>query len=173
MAGEVRKLSDANLKVCILTAKPASFSAITLVELGAGIDAAEHLAKSSTRYSATASETIADGRLSDKGNPNSFGGSQYEATAGVFWLLDSNGKYVDEANPVYEALREKGALTWHVLRHGPEESAPWAATDEYEVYEVISDNPQMPTDGAGYVKRIIPLAVQRHEEGAVASGGGG
>lgn len=170
MAGEVRTLADGNLKVCILTVKPADLKAITLTELAAGIDAAEHLAKSSTRYSPTASETVADGRLSDKGNPSSYGGSNYEANAGVFWLLDQDGKYVADANPAFEALREKGALTWHVLREGPDESVAWASGDDYEVYEVISDNPQRPSESAGYIKRTCPMQVQRHVEGKVAAG---
>lgn len=170
MAGEVRTLADGNLKIAILTTKPVNLKAITLTELTAGIDAAEHLAKSTTRYSPTASDTIADGRVSDKGNPNSLGGSNYEAAAGVFWLLDQDGKYAIDANPVYEALREKGVLTWHVLREGPEESVAWAADDDYEVYEVISDNPQRPSESTGYIKRTVQMQVQRHEEGKVVTG---
>ena len=169
MAGEVRTLADGNLKIALLTTKPANPAAITLTELMAGQEAAEHLAKSTTRFSPTASETIADGRVSDKGNPNSLGGSNYEANLGVFWLLDQDGKYVASANLVYEAVREKGALVWFVLREGPDEAVDWAEGDDYEVYEVISDNPQRPSENTGYVKRIVPLQVQRRVEGKVAT----
>ena len=58
MAGEVRTLADGNLKIALLTTKPANPAAITLTELMAGQEAAEHLAKSTTRFSPTASADL-------------------------------------------------------------------------------------------------------------------
>ena len=58
---------------------------------------------------------------------------------------------------------------WAVLREGPSAKDAWASGDAYELYEVVTDNPQRPTETSGYIKRIIPMQVQSHAEGVVAS----
>ena len=165
----LRTLMDGTLKVTILTTAPTDPNAIPLADLTAGIDATCDLAKAGTRFSATASDTINDTRLCDDANANALGASNYEATAAVFWLLDEDGGYATADNPTYEALRAKGSTVWAVLREGPSAKTDWASGDAYELYEVVTDNPQRPTETSGYIKRIIPMQVQAHTEGTVAA----
>lgn len=170
MAG-VKTLADKNIKITMLTTTPATLQGIPLATLTSGTDVSCLLAASGTRFTATASESIADPAVCEDANTQVFGASNYEASAAPFWLLDATtGKYAAADNPTYEALRQKGSRVVFVLREGPKYDVAWAATDHYEAYEVITDNPQRPTEQAGYVKRIIPLAVQRAElHGVVGS----
>lgn len=161
MAG-VRTLADARTRLSIITVVgDVDLAAITLTQVQSGIDASCDVAKSGTRYSATASEMTADARFCDEGNPQVYGASNYEATIVPYWYLDpATGAYAEADNATYEALRVKGTTTIHVLRDGPPYSQEWAVGDIYDAYKVISDNPQRPTDTGGYIKRTIPLAVQ-------------
>lgn len=171
MAG-VKTLADKRIKMAVLTVKPADLAAITVTELTAGIDASCLVAASNTRFSPSASETINDPAICEGANTPVYGASNYEGSLAPFWYLDAaTGKYTAADNTLYEAVREKGSRVWVVLREGPEWDVAWAAGDEYEVYEVISDNPQRPTEAAGYIKRIVPVAVQAAElSGVVAAG---
>lgn len=170
MAGTgIRALMGGNIKMCILVAKPAKLEAITLTELTAGIDAASDLARNGTRFSATASETIADPRVSDRGNPSVYGASNAEGAMAVFWERE-DGKYTADANPTYEAVRNKGTVVWVVKRSDQDETAPWAADDEYAVYEWLTDTPQDPTETSGWMKMVVPGQVQQRVEGKVAAG---
>lgn len=171
MAG-VKTLADQNIKITMLTSVPAAgLASMPLATLTAGEDVSCLLAASNTRFSAAASETIADPAVCEGANTQVFGASNFEASAAPFWLLDATtGGYTAADNTVYEALREKGSRVVFVLREGPRYTVDWAAADTYEAYEVITDNPQRPTAQAGYVKRIIPLAVQQAElHGVVAA----
>lgn len=158
----VKTLADAKTKVSLLTTVPADLSAITTTELTAGIDVSCLLAKSGTRFSATGSDTIADQAWCDEANTQVFGASNYEAAAAVFWMLDSaDGSYAAADNTAYEALKAKGTRVVFVLREGPDYGDAWAAADVYDAFEVITDNPQKPTETSGYIKRIIPMLVQK------------
>lgn len=162
MAG-VMTLADARTKVALITVLgEVDLNALTVAQLTAAQDISCDLAKAGTRFSPTASDTISDARFCDEGNPQSLGPSNYEATASVYWYLDpETGQYQAADNAAYEALKEKGTRTIIVLREGPHYTQEWAASDVYDAYEVVSDNPQRPTESGGNVKRIIPLAVQR------------
>lgn len=162
MAG-VMTLADARTKVTLISVLAShDIEALTLTQLTAGVDISCDLAKSGTRFSAAASDTVADARFCDEGNAQIPGASNYEASAVVYWYLDAaTGKYTALDNAAYEAMREKGSRLILVLREGPKYDEPWAAGDVYDAYEVLTDNPQRPTDGGGYVKRTIPLLVQR------------
>lgn len=168
----VKTLADARTKVAMLTTVPADMSAITTTELTAGIDVSCLLAKSGTRFSATGSDTIADQAWCDEANTQVFGASNYEAAAAVFWMLDSaDGSYASADNAAYEALKAKGTRVVFVLREGPAYDVAWATGDVYDAFEVITDNPQKPTETSGYIKRIIPMQVQRAElDKAVVAG---
>lgn len=159
MAG-VRTLADGKTKLTILTTPPANLAAITATELAAGIDASCAVAKSGTRFSATNSDTVADARLCDESNANALGSSNYEGAIVPFWLLDEDGSYAAADNPVYEAARLKGTELTYVLREGPSAKTAWASGDRYDVFVGVSDNPQRPSEGTGYVKRTIPIEVQ-------------
>ena len=83
---------------------------------------------------------------------------------------DETGKPVVAEDVLWEATKEKGSRLWFVEREGPKSSAPDATGDEYEVFEVITDTPQKPSDMAGYIKRVVPLGVQDYRTGVVAAG---
>lgn len=157
----VKTLADARTRVAMLTTVPANLNAIPVATLTAGVDVSCLLAKSGTRFSATASDTTTDPALCEESNSPVLGASNYEAAAAVYWLLDpTTGNYAAIDNAAYEALKVKGSRVVFVLREGPKYTDAWAAGDVYEAFEVISDNPQKPTETSGYVKRIIPLLVQ-------------
>jgi len=164
-----KTLADARTRLAILTTKPASLTSITVTELTAGIDASCRILKSDYRLSPTASDTVADTELCSEGNAVTFGASNYEGSVTPFWYLDEDGQSETTEDVVYQALKEKGTELWFVEREGPRYDEPFAAGDAIEVYEVVTDNPQKPSDRAGYIKRVVPLGVQRAELNAVVA----
>ena len=155
-----KTLADARTRVAILTVAPEDLDSIALDEVVAGIDASCRLLKSDYRLSPTASDTVDDTELCSEGNAVTFGASNYEGTVTPFWYLDGDGKLVALDNTTWEALKEKGSELWFVEREGPKYDEPWAVGDQYDVYRVITDNPQKPSDRAGYIKRVVPLGLQ-------------
>ena len=165
-----KTLADAHTRLAILTTKPTNLAAIPVAALTAGIDASCRILKSDYRLSPTASDTVPDTELCSEGNAVTYGASNYEGSVTPFWYLDATGKSETAEDVVYQALKEKGTQLWFVEREGPRYDQAWAAGDKYEVYEVITDNPQKPSDRAGYIKRVVPLGVQRAElDGTVAA----
>lgn len=158
-----KTLADARTRVAILTVAPADLDSIPVATLAAGIDASCRLLKSDYRLSATASDTVDDTELCSEGNAVTFGASNYEGTVTPFWYLDAAGQIVALDNEVWLALKEKGSELWIVEREGPKYDVAWTIGDKYEVYRVITDNPQKPADRAGYIKRVVPLGVQDAE----------
>lgn len=158
-----KTLADARTRVALLTSAPATLASIPVATLTAGIDASCKVLKSDYRLSATASDTVPDTELCSEGNAVTFGASNYEGSMSPFWYLDANGQPVALENTVWLALREKGSRLWVVEREGPRYDTAWTIGDKYEVFEVITDNPQKPSDRAGYIKRVVPLGVQNAE----------
>ena len=156
-----KTLADARTRLAILTTKPTNLAAIPVAALTAGIDASCKILKSDYRLSPTASDTVPDTELCSEGNAVTYGASNYEGSVTPFWYLDAAGKSEIAEDTVYQALKEKGTQLWFVEREGPRYDQAWAAGDKYEVYEVITDNPQKPSDRTGYIKRVVPLGVQR------------
>lgn len=156
-----KTLADARTRLTILTVRPANLRSITLAELTAGIDASCRILKSDYRLSPTGSDTVPDTELCSEGNAVTFGASNYEGTVTAFWYLDEDGKSETLEDVVYQALKLKGTELWFVEREGPRYEEEWAAADPYEVYEVVTDNPQKPSDRGGFIKRTSPLGVQR------------
>lgn len=158
-----KTLADARTRLTILITKPANLQSPKLTELNAGtaIDASCKVLKSDFRLSPTGSDTVSDTELCTDGNATTFGSSNYEGTITPFWYLDATGKTVSLEDTVYQALKVKGTTVWMVMREGPKYDAIWAIGDAVEVYEVVTDNPQKPSDRAGYIKRVIPLGVQQ------------
>ena len=156
-------LADAKIKLAILATKPADPAAPTVTELTAGIDASCALLKSDYRLSATASDTIDEDALCSEGNAVVFGASNYEGTVTPFRYFDATTGQVDTANDeVFQALRVKGSRVWLVQRFsGKRYDEAWEAGDEVQVFEVITDNPQQPSELTGYIKQVVPLGVQR------------
>lgn len=153
-------LADGRIKLTILTTAPADMAAVTLTELAAGIEAATRINKPDYRLSPTASDTVPDQPLASEGNAVTFGNSNYEGSITVLRFLDAAGKPVVLEDVLWEAMRTKGTRLWGVERIGPKESVDWARGDEYEIYEFITDNPQKPSDRAGYIKHVVPVGVQ-------------
>ena len=166
----VRTLADGRTKLILLTAKPANPEAVTLAEAEAGIDASCQVAKSGTRISATASDTISDPPLCSDTNAQAFGAANYEGTLAPFWYLDPvTGAYDEADNEVYEATRNKGTTLWALLREGPRAAQELAVGDPYDLYEIVTDNPQRPSETGSYIKRNIPVAVQAAWQGEVGA----
>lgn len=153
-------LADGRIKLTVLTDIPEDLSAITVTELTAGLEAECKINKPDYRLSAVASDTVPDQPLCAEGNAVTFGNSNYEGTVTVLRFLDETGAPEVAEDDLWETLRTKGTQLVFVERIGPKGSVDWAAGDEYEAYHVITDNPQKPTDRAGYVKSIVPLGVQ-------------
>lgn len=159
-----KTLADGRIKLTALTEKPDDLKALTLTELAAGIDLQCRIMFSDFRLSPTGSDTINDEKaLCDVGNPVAFGASNYEGSVTPFRYLDENGAPEAAEDDAYETLKEKGTELWLVKRIGPEHDVEWAAGDIYDVFHVITDTPQDPSSMSGFIKKIVPLGVQKAE----------
>lgn len=165
-----KTLADGRLKLVAMTTKPANPEAVTVAEATAGIDLSCRILKSDYRLSATGSDTVPDSELCSTGNAVSFGASNYEGSVTPFRYLTPEG-LADAANDVaWDTLREKGTTLWLLEREGPEYDVTLANPHEYELFEIVTDEPQKPGDRAGFIKRVVPLGVQRHWRGVIAAG---
>ena len=161
-----KSLADGRTKVAILSQKPADPLAPTLAELNAGIDASCRLNAADFNVGPTDSETIDEKELCVEGNATALGPSNatIEFTPFRYFNLDtgkaeeSSGDEIGDA--VFQATKRKGSRLWMVIRETSKKSTEeWAAGDEVDVYEFITDNPQN-VDRTGYVKRKIMGAFQ-------------
>jgi hypothetical protein len=166
-----KTLADGRTKLVALSTKPANPTAPTVTELTSGTDLSCQVLKSDYRLSAVASDTVSDTELCAEGNAVTYGASNYEGTVTPFWYLDDQGQPDATENDPWDLLREKGTNLWLVEREGPKYDVPFAAGDEVEVYEVVTDNPQKPSDRTGYIKRTVPLGVQRAWLDAIVAAG--
>lgn len=155
-----KTIADGRILLTLLTVKPAKPDAPTVQELKAGKKISCRIMKSDYQLGAAGSNTITETELCNRGEGQAFGLSTYSGSLSVFRYLDDAGVASQEDDFAWEALKEKGTQVWLVEREGPLESKEWAAGDEVSVYEVTTDDPQKPQDRfAGYIKRVIPLAV--------------
>jgi len=166
-----KTLADARIRLSVMTEAPADLEAATVTELAAGVDVSCRILKSDFRLSATASDTVPDQELCQEGNATTFGASNYEGSVTPFRYLTEDGK-ADATNDVaWDTFKEKGTELWIAKRVGPKYDVAWTAADEYELFHVITDNPQDPSDLTGYIKKVVPLGVQdAHLNGVVAAG---
>lgn len=156
-----KTLADGRIKLVALPTAPANPAAPTVAELAAGVDLSCRILKSDYRLSAVASDTVADTELCAEGNAVVYGASNYEGTVTPFRYLTDEGK-ADSTNDIaWTTLKAKGTHLWLVEREGPAYDEPFAVGDEIEVYEVVTDNPQKPSERSGFIKRVVPLGVQR------------
>jgi len=167
-----RVLADGKTKLTILTTAPADPAAPTATELNAGIDASCNVLASDFNWSAADSDKIAEKALCDVGNSNAIGASNY-STGFTLWRYYATAGGVDAtADAAFAALKEKGTTVWVYARESDKDATEaWAAADEiYLGGEVITDTPQR-LDGTGFVKRRIPLEMQRgYDQIEVAAG---
>ena len=155
-----KTLADGRIALVALTKAPAKLDAPTVTELGAGVRLECRINKSDYSLGATGSSTIDDQELCKMGSSQDFGPAAWAGSLTPFRYLTGEG-VADKANDVaWDMLKEKGTHLWLVEREGPMADAAWAAVQEVSVYEVNTDTPQKPSDrNAGYIKRVVPLAV--------------
>lgn len=166
-------------KWILLSAPPANPEAVTLTEAQAGIDASCALSSADSRISAAASATFSDPAICDEIAVTEFGQSNYEGTAAPFRYFDEQG--VSEVgsegavrDEVYQALKDKDTELYILIRDTSKGSrVALDAGDEYELYQVVTDNPQRPSSREGYQKRLVPLAIRDAWKGVIAAGGAG
>lgn len=158
-----RKLAEGTVKACILTEKPADLTAVTLAEATAGKDISDWIIYSTYQAGAQASETVAEKPLSKKGNANALGSSNYQVQFSIFRDLDENGQPVAAGDIAFGLFKEKGQTVWLLERRGPDSPEPWAASQEYSIYELLTDNPQTPDNLDGYQKLALSPQVQDAE----------
>lgn len=160
-----RSLADGKIKLSIMSVKPASMDGATLTELNAGIDAACSILASNFKLGPTGSDKQAEKSLCTAGNANSLGASNAEGEITIFRYFGTNGQAeVSGAGTIgdaaFQAVKTKGTTVWIAKRFTSKASTdPWAAGDEVQVYECLTDNP-VDGEATGYIKKTIPLEVQ-------------
>ncbi len=143
---------------------------IALADFGTFIvDATKQINKPDYRLSATGSDTVPDAPLDKEGNATTFSASNYEGTVTILRKLAATG-LPDTDDTLYTAVGVKGVRAWWVERIGKKGTVPLAVDDEGWIYEAISDEPQSPTDQAGYIKNVVPLGVQSRRRFKIVAG---
>lgn len=155
-----RSLFEGNIRVDALSTAPADPEALTLTELAAGVALSKAIMRSGFRLSPSGSDTLNEASLEDSGNAVDYGASNYDAAMTLFRYLDATGKSDPAQDIAYELFVDKGIFLWLPKRVGPPSKQAWAAGDVYDLFPVVTDDPQDPTDLTGYVKFVQPLGVQ-------------
>lgn len=160
-----KSLADGHTKVAILSTKPADPKAPTIAELNAGIDASCRINSSDYNVTPTSSETVDEKELCVEGNATSFGPSNATVEFTPFRYFSDMGQAEPTAeaeigDAVFQATKEKGTRLWLYHRETSKKSTDdWAADDEVDGFEFLTDNPQQ-VDRTGYIKRKIVGAYQ-------------
>jgi len=155
----IRSLFEGNILLTALAVAPADDEALTVTELTAGVRVSRAIMRNGYRLSPTGSDTLDEPGLEDTGNTGSYGPSNYEVSLPLFRYFDETGKSHAEQDVAYTLFTGKGVHLWLAERVGPPASQPWAAGDTYDLYPVVLDDPQRPTDLTGYQKVIQPARV--------------
>lgn len=163
-------LADGRRRVRLLTTRPNDPSAVTVTEAEAGIKAECRILKSDYSLGATGSETVNDSVLCAEGNATTYGASNYSGSMTPIRYFTPEGTLDTEGDVVFEALREKGTTIYVLDSEGWHHEDAFEAGQEYDLYEVVTDNPQKPSDRGGFVKRVVPLGVQQAWENRVIAG---
>lgn len=159
-----KSLADGKIKFTILTTPPVDPAAPTAVELNAGIDLSCTVLDSDFQWSATDSDKVSEKPLCEAANVNALGASNYQAGMTLFRSFDTstkNSHITEDAG--FTAVKVKGTTVHGYARKTAKSSdEAWADADEiYMGAEVLTDNPQEPSDMGGYIKTRIPMEVQR------------
>lgn len=156
-----KQLSDERIALVLLPAPPADKDAITVAEFDAGIRLECRIMAGEYRLTPVASDTTNQSEMCEANNAMVPTRDNFEGTMTVFRYLTGAG-VADALNDVaWDAVKEKGALLPLVEREGPEHDLDGAVGQEYSYFEVLNDNPQAPSDRTGYIRRVVPLYVQR------------
>lgn len=156
-----KQLSDERIAVMLFDEPPADPAAITVTEWDAGTPLECRIMAGEFRLSPSGSETVNQSELCEGVNATTFGRSNYDASMTVFRYLTDEG-LADALNDVaWDATKVKGTTLYLAEREGPIHDAPGAAGQEYSYFEVVTDDPQKPSDRGGFIRRVIPLGVQK------------
>lgn len=164
-------------KWMLLSAPPADPTAVTLTEAQAGIDASCAISSADSRISAAASATFSDPAICDEIAVTEFGQSNFEGNVAPFRFFDEMGASEegtdgDVRDEVYQLLKDKDTELYVLIRDTSKRSREALVSgDEYELYQVVTDEPQRPSSREGYQKRIVPLAIRNAWKGEIAAGG--
>lgn len=159
-----KSLADGHVKLSIMSAKPADPYAPTITELNAGIDAAMRILASDFKLGPVASDTVDEKPVGQEGNTKVLTASNYEGTMSPFRYFDGTGKAEtgtggEIGDAVFQAMKTKGSRLWVAKRFTSKKStAAWAADDELEVYEIVTDN-AADAEYTGYIKKNVPISV--------------
>jgi hypothetical protein len=161
----VRSLAAGRTKFTILTTEPADPENPTATELNAGIQADEFIMKNDFLWGATDSEKIDEPTLRQKNKSNALGEGNYQGGATFFRYWKTAGGAdtgTGGEDLAFQAVKAKGTTLWGYARHTDKDAEePWAATDEiYLGAEFTTDEPQRPSDVAGYTKWRVPFEIQ-------------
>ncbi|NUP03539.1 MAG: hypothetical protein HOW59_37015 [Nonomuraea sp.] len=169
-------LADGRIKLSIMSTKPVDPLNPTLAELNAGIDAAMRILSSDFKLGPVASDTVDEKPVGAEGNVKVLTTSNYEGNMTPFRYFDATGKAEtgtggEIGDAVFQAMKVKGSRLWVAKRFTSKKSAAaWAADDEVEVYEVVTDN-AADAEATGYIKKNVPISVEdAWLNGTVAAG---
>lgn len=155
-----KSLAEARTKVSWLATLPADPEAITVAEANAAIDMSGVIVASDFALGPADSDRVANEKsLADEGNVNAIGASNYAAGMSFFRMLDGTGKSEILADIAWATFVGKGITGYWLKRVGPKSSVDWVIGDLYDLFEVITDNPQDPQDRTGYLKFRQPFEV--------------
>lgn len=161
-----KSLADGHTRVALLTTQPADPKAPTVTELEAGVDASCRLSATDYNVTFAASETVEEKELCVEGNAVAFGPSNATIEFTAFRYFDETGAPEtggvegEVGDALFQATKEKGTRLWIYQRETSKKATEaWAADDETEGFEFITDNPQQ-VDRTGYIKKRIVGAYQ-------------
>lgn len=164
-----KSLADGRVKLALLSSKPANPAAPTTTELNNGIDISCEVLASAYSFGATDSDKVAEKALCTVANTNAPGASNYVADVTFFRYFASGGAVDVTEDASFQAVMTKGTTAWLYEREsGKLSTAAWASTDEVFGAEILTDEPQKPSDQGGYIKTRVPMEVQDAWFGAVA-----
>lgn len=156
-----RSLFEGNIRVDALATAPADAEAISVAsDLTGAVALSKAIMRAGFRLSPSGSDTLNEATLEDAGNAVDYGSSNFDASMTLFRYLDASGKSDATQDIAYELFTGKGIFLWLVKRVGPSAKTPLAVGDVVDLYPVVTDDPQDPTDLTGYVKFVQPLGVQ-------------
>ncbi len=159
-----KSLADGKIKLTMLASAPDDINAIQIGELTAGEDISCDILSSDYSLGPTDSEAVSEKPLCVEGNVNVPGAANFgTGRISPFRYYDATTGLVDETEDgVFQDTKEKGTTLYLVERESAKEStADWTEDDEYNYYEVLTDSPQR-IDMTGYIKRAVPVHVQKH-----------
>lgn len=157
-----RSLADGHTKVAILTVAPSNPLAPTTTELNAGIDATTRILAADWTFGAADSDKVQEKSLADINNVNALGASNLQAAMTIFRFFDTvTGQPDATGDALFTATKTKGATLYIYERQsGKIATAAWASTDPVFGMQVLTDEPQKPSDTGGYIKRRISTEPQ-------------